>query len=407
MRLRAGLGSTLAIMAIGVTTAHASGFALPALSVTGLSEANALIANTSALGAEAYNPAAMAFHKGGYDLGLIGLAVHSTVTPAGGAGTVVATTPHWQTIPDVYWADKVAPRTRLGFAINEPYGFAIAWPASTFPALAQGTAAALAPTYSELRLFDVSPSVSYRMGGVAVDLGIDYYDAHRVVLGTPTTTVSGSGDRVGGHIGFLARLGSWGIGANYRSAVNVPLDGTFSQSGAQTPMNAVLHLPWQAGIGVHDALNPRTGIEIDVARIGWSRFTDLTATPPPAVGGATLFSSSYDWRSAMSYRLGVHYDLSHHVSLRAGYGYDQAAATNAHFSARLPDANSQELSFGASQKLGTWRLSAGYMYVYFNTRSYNSGTSLATSDPNGTSAYNGTYRTHAQLFGISISRQFS
>ncbi|MHB8253660.1 MAG: OmpP1/FadL family transporter [Acidiferrobacter sp.] len=409
MRLRPLLGSTLVLAIACMGTAHASGFALSELSIAGLSEADALVANSSTLGALAYNPAAMAFHKGGYDLGLFGIYDRTQVTPVGG-GTVIATTPSWETLPNLFWAHKIAPHTRFGFGINEPYGMQISWPAQTFAQLAQGTSSALAPTYTELRLFDVSPSFSYRFGAIAVDLGADYYDAHRTVLGTPTATVSGSGAQLGGHVGFLARLGQINLGANYRSASNVPLDGTLNQAGLSIPINAVLHLPWQFALGVHDALSQKIGIEFDFDRTGWSRFSHITVTPAPAAGGgASLLTSSYNWQSANSYRLGIHYALSRHIELRAGYAYDQTGATNSDYSARIPDANRQIVSFGASQKLGHWSLSAGYMYVHFNTRTYTSNTpfTATTTDPNGTSAYNGTYKSYAQLFGISISRRFS
>ncbi|WP_297375144.1 outer membrane protein transport protein [Acidiferrobacter sp.] len=408
MRPRSSLLAASLIVVAGLGAAHASGFAISELSITGLSESDALVANTYSLGALAYNPAAMAFHKGGYDLGLLGIYDHTQVTPAGGAGPVVATTPHWQTMPDLFWADKIAPHTRFGFGINEPYGLQIAWPAQTFPTLAQGPAAALAPTYTQLRLFDVAPSFSYRFGPVAVDAGADYYDAHRTVLGTPFATVSGSGAQVGAHVGALGQWGTLGVGINYRSAVNVPLDGTFSVTGSSVPINATLHLPWQWAVGVNEALNTKLGVEFDFDRTGWSRFSNIVVTPAPGAGGGpALLTSTYDWQSSNAYRLGVHYALSRHVRLRAGYAYDVTGATNTDFSARVPDANRQEFSFGASQRLGAWSLSAGYMYVLFNTRTYASATPLSGTDPNGTSAYNGTYQTHAQLFGVSISRRFS
>ncbi len=407
MRLRTSIMSAVLIAVAGLGAAHASGFALAELSTAGLSEADALVANTASMGALAYNPAAMAFHKGGYDLGLLGINLHTQVTPTGGTGTFVATTPHWETMPNLFWASKIAPHTRFGFGINEPYGMQIAWAAQTFPTLAQGPASALAPTFTQLRLFDVAPSFSYRFGHIAVDVGADYYDAHRVVLGTPAATVSGSGDQVGAHVGALGQWGTVSVGANYRSAANVPLDGTLASHAGSIPVNATLHLPWQFALGVRDALNTKLGVEFDFDRTGWSRFSNIAVNAAPVAGGATVLTSTYDWQSSNAYRLGFHYALSRDVRLRAGYAYDVAGATSAHFSARIPDANRQEFSFGASQRLGTWSLSAGYMYVLFNTRTYVSNTAFNGGDPNGTNAYDGTYKTHAQLFGISIGRRFS
>jgi hypothetical protein len=83
MRLRTSIMPAVLIAVAGLGAAHASGFALAELSIAGLSEADALVANTASMGALAYNPAAMAFHKGGYDLGLLGIDAHTQVTPTG------------------------------------------------------------------------------------------------------------------------------------------------------------------------------------------------------------------------------------------------------------------------------------------------------------------------------------
>ncbi|MHB1566247.1 MAG: OmpP1/FadL family transporter [Acidiferrobacter sp.] len=387
--------------------AHASGFALSELSIAGLSEADAMIANTASLGALAYNPAAMAFHKGGYDLGLFGIDVHSQVQTPGSGQAITATTPHWTTLPDLFWSDRIAAHTRFGFGINEPYGLSIAWPASTFPELT-GVAAGLAPTYTDIRLFAVNPNVSYRFGAIAVDVGADYYDAQQVAFDSPAVTITGSGDQVGANVGVLAQFGTINVGAIYRSAANVPLDGNLTEGALSLPVNATLHLPWQAGVGVHDDLGPRVGVEFDFDRTGWGQFTNIVVTPAAGVGGgAPLITSTNDWHSANAYRLGLRYRLSRRVALRAGFAYDQTGEGDSHFSARVPDANREIFSFGATQRLGLWSLSAGYMYVHFNTRTISSTTNLTGTDPNGTSAYNGVYRSHAQLFGISISRRFA
>ncbi|HUW98970.1 MAG TPA: outer membrane protein transport protein [Acidiferrobacter sp.] len=405
MKTRPLIGSVFILIIAGMGLARASGFALSELSIAGLSEGDALVANTTTLGALAYNPAAMAFHDSGYNIGLFGIYDRTEVTPAGGSGAVSATTPSWETLPNLFGFYKISSHIRFGLGVNEPYGLQISWPAQTFPELAVGPGTALAPTYTAVRLFDVSPSLSYRMGPVAIDVGADYYDTQKAALQTPAASMTGSGEKFGGHIGFLAQLGQVSFGANYRSATNILLNGTLSESGGSIPINTVLHLPWQFALGVHDAITPKIGMEFDFDRTGWNRFTDIVVTTA-GTGGAALTTSSYNWQPANAYRLGLEYALSEDVQLRAGYAYDETGATNTDFSARIPDANRQDLSFGASQRLGAWSLSAGYMYVHFDTRTYTSGT-LPTTDPNGTSAYNGTYKTHAQLFGVSISRRFS
>ena len=65
---------------------HASGFAIPELSIAGIGISNALVANPDEIGAFAYNPAAMAFHQGSsINLAALGVAPNLGVKTASGS----------------------------------------------------------------------------------------------------------------------------------------------------------------------------------------------------------------------------------------------------------------------------------------------------------------------------------
>jgi len=62
--LRQLSAGVLLICIISSNSAYSSGFRIPEASIAGLASSNALVADTSSLGALPYNPAAMAFHDG-------------------------------------------------------------------------------------------------------------------------------------------------------------------------------------------------------------------------------------------------------------------------------------------------------------------------------------------------------
>ncbi len=364
---------------------HAASYAPAPLSILGISEAGAVVANTESLGALAYNPANMAFHKSGYEVGVRGLYLNTSVRAPGLPYRTGATAPHWATMPDVFINAELTQHTRFGLALNEPYDASLAWPATAFPALT-GADAGLAPVYTELQVYDASPDFTYQIGDAGINVGANYYYARSFAANTPTASVSGSGTRFGGNVGVAARMGQIAFGATYRSAVNIPVTA-----------GTTVHLPWQMAVGLHGTATKELGFEFDFTRSGWSGFTS-----PAVPGGPTMLTSAGNMNS---YRLGMHYGLGEGVALRAGLGYSQVSATP--FSARLPAANQEIASLGATQRMGPWTLSAGYEYIHFNARTVNSATALAGPVPNGTSAYNGSYRSAAQVFGLSFSRRFS
>ena len=93
-----------------------------------------------------------------------------------------------------------------------------------------------------------------------------------------------------------------------------------------------------------------------------------------------------------------------------GYSYDESPQPDSNFSARVPDADRQLLSIGASHTFGgSWTLQYAYMHVMVDDRTVNSSTPYipgTTPDPNGTTAYNGKYESKVDIIGLSISKTF-
>jgi long-chain fatty acid transport protein len=89
-----------------------------------------------------------------------------------------------------------------------------------------------------------------------------------------------------------------------------------------------------------------------------------------------------------------------------GYSYDNTPQPDQYFSARVPDADRQLFSIGASHEINNWKIEYAYMYVDVDKRTVNSSTPFNPADPNGTTAYNGTYESKVNLIGLSASVKF-
>jgi len=401
-------------MAGFATQGHASGFAVPELSVAGIGMSNALVANPDEIGAFAYNPAAMAFHDGSsINLGAIGIAPSLKVRTASGSHD--SRNKDLIGVPSFFGALRVGENWTLGLGAGTPFGLETKWRLGTFPILSTPQTSAAHPTESKLDMLAWTPTVAYRINeNAAVSVGVDYYQALDLNFNTADIDIKGDGGGWGWNLGFLYDLERLSFGVNYRSSSEVNVEGKFQAfgeafgpiSGIPIPAKATLDLPWRLQAGARYAATERLAVEFDITRTGWSKFKEIRIR---ADAGGVLTTSTNKWDDANAYRLGLSYQLTPRTLLRFGYTYDNTGQGSDHFSARIPDSDRQLFSVGVGHNLGDgWGLDAGYMYVRFDDRNYNSSVPFGTygSDPNGTDAYNGKYEAHVHLFGVGVTKAF-
>lgn len=403
-----------ALSVILPAAASASGFRLPENSIAGLSTANALVANTSELGALPYNPAAMSFHEGqGIALGLISIDPSISVTPSEGPSTGIkvdsqGTSPLYE--PTLSYMNRLTQQWAVGVNVNSPFGLETKWPANTFNFGAGKQF--LAPERSRIKMVNINPNVAYKFSAnTSVALGVDYYDLRDLVFNSQKIAINGDGTDWGWNLGLQHVAGPWSLGLSYRSKVKVDVSGTIDATAAgygTSSATSSIEFPDMLQLGARYQVNPRLALEFDFERTGWSSFDKLeiqqTATPfNPIV-------STNNWEDSNTYRLGGTYQLTPQTQLRFGYAYDQTPQPDKYFSARVPDADRQLFSIGVAHNVSGWTLEGGYMYVKFNKRTIASGVNFSGAplliDPNGTDAYNGTYDSSVNLVGIGVSKKF-
>lgn len=386
------------VCALVVTSANSSGFRLPESTVSGMSSSNAMVADSSTTAAASYNPATIAFQENFVAMDFTGLKPDIAVTPAGSAASVDSSANTWHLLPSFYYARRLDTDISFGLGVNAPFGLATDWPENTFP-----LPAGVQPTLSQIKMYNVTPNIVYRMDNTSVALGVNFYRLTKLAFNTDLMTISGDGDGIGYTLAALHKQGAFSFGLSYRSAVDADITGSQNFPSTSVPATLTLGLPSMMQIGVNWAVSDRLAVEFDIERTGWSSFDTLRINH--ADSGANLITSANNWRDANAYRLGGTFNLNDKTTLRAGYSYDLTAQPDAYFSARLADNDRQLFSAGIEHDMGRWKLSAGFMHVLFKDRSASNSVPFGSygTDANGTAAYNGNYQSSVNLIGLGFS----
>jgi len=391
---------------VPISLTHANGFRVPEVSVAGTAASNALVANTEELGAIAYNPAAISFHEGkNIMMGVNNVSYENTVTPSGGTRTDGIGEDSFN-IPNM--VVSVTGDNGIGFAllVNAPFGLETKYPDETFPLFA-GALDPLEPETSRIKMLNINPNISYKIDkNSSVAFGLDFYDVIDLTFNTQSIKINGSGNGVGFNIGYLHKFDTFNVGISYRSGVTTNLKGLVDYRGIGSSVlgvEATLRFPSMLQFGVRFQPIESLGIEFNLEHTGWSTFD--TVSIANSTGNPAPITSANNWEDTLTYRLGFTYKINAGTRLLFGYSYDPTPQPDSGFSARVPDADRQLFSVGASHVFSNWKLEYSYMYVDVDNRVINSSTAPG-AEPNGTSAYNGTYASDVSLIGVSISTSF-
>ena len=156
-------------------------------------------------------------------------------------------------------------------------------------------------------------------------------------------------------------------------------------------------------LGVAYKAMPALTLLADYQWTHWSTFSVLSLRFTP---DTNLNQQLYqDYQSTSTIRLGVEWVRSEHLTLRAGYVYNQAAAPDQTVTPLLPEGARNELTAGATVSLTT-RITAafGYQYIHQNDRL---GRTRETPNVQPTTALNdGLYTLGANLFAATVGIAF-
>ena len=244
----------------------------------------------------------------------------------------------------------------------------------------------IAPTFAmkinKDHSFGVSPLIAYqrfRVQGLQAFMGFSSSPAN--------TTNNG---RESSH-GFGLRLGWLGkvsetvtLGAAYSTKINMSefdnYRGLFAQQGD-------FDIPENYNFGIAVMATPKLNVAFDIQQINYSDVKSVangvmnSLLAPPANPLGSSNGSGFKWRDQTAYKLGVEYEYSKELKLRAGYNYGKSPVRNdldsVTFNILAPAVVEQHLTLG-----GTWtlanksELTVAYMHAFSNSVSGPSATAL-------------------------------
>lgn len=387
----------------GAMPAHANGFLVYDLSGEGIGRASAVSADVRESAAIWYNPASLAF------LGGVGAQIGGVLVTARSefehAGTQEETSSERGTylLPTLFAHGAVSRDVVLGLGVYSAFGIGLRWPENWV-----GRESAIA---ASLETLTFNPTVAVRLnrqwslgaGVSAVRSVVDFQN------GLPSI--------VGGDVRLAG--GTWGFGANaaalfravpdelhfaltYRSRVRLEYDGRadfspenadFERALPDQPGSAVITLPDIITAGVMFRPRHDLTLGLDANVVLWSTYDrvdiDFAEAPDRALRpeGQTSFMlrAGADWSV-----------LAEGLHLRGGLIFDRSALPAEGIGPALPDSNRVDLTAGVGLGRGFWKADLGYMLVMF----------LPVDAEGGREGPEGTYRSLAHLFGLTVGVQF-
>ena len=418
---------SLTVMAVVVSIMMASsegfaaGFRLPDQDSAAMGMAGAFTGEADDTAAVWYNPAGMTRFDGtrmsGGVIGIYPTLTHenNTVNP----GTTDVSQREIHLPVHLYATHRLNDTIAFGIGINNPFGLSTDWSPET-------SSTRYVATFSKIVTTEVNPNVAYKLSDdLSVAFGIAYVQLRatlektaRVVIPPPPALIdlgdhnfrlSGEGDGWGMNAAVMYRIArNVNAGLSYRSRIKIDVDGTADLTGGpaatSTSGKTSITLPDLIQFGVSVQASDKLTVNADLDYTLWSTFDRFVVTSNNPLFNAT---DEKQWHDVWCLRIGGQYKLSDQWKLRAGYVYDKSPVGEAYFDTRTPDADRQGITIGTGYATGNMTIDLAYMYLRFNKRTINN--SMADDDPNPftpDNSLNGTYKSQAQLAGITIGYKF-
>jgi len=357
--------ATLALSPLLSLQSIAGGYQLQTRSISGLGRAlsgeAAIVEDASVM---ASNPAGLLWLKPGWHVSTGAMYVDTSVDVNGAFnGTATSGNAGKNALVPYLYAAHVKGDFAYGLSIHAPFA-----QNTDYPGTFLGTSLA---DESDVAIFNIRPTLSWRINEkFAIGASIDFTSAE----GTLSSTLPGAGNlitlngddlAVGASIGFMWQATErTRVGFQYRSKVNLTLDGT-STSALQPAFNSDvlmdITLPENMELSVYHELNDKWAIHGDALWTRWSRFQTLA---PRLSNGAPVPAEFQGWSNAWRLAAGATYKHNDTWTFRGGVAWDQTPINDQHRGLRNPGNDTKWISLGATyHSPKNWSLDMGYSYI--------------------------------------------
>lgn len=368
-------------------SALAAGFSLAEQNGSGLGNA---FAGGAAAAEDAstifFNPAGMTYIQGSQLVGALNIikpseqfnnqgSVAGINRPLGGDGGDAG---DLTLLPSFYYTMDLTGNIKFGLGVNAPFGLKTEYNADWM--------GRFQAVKSELKTININPALAFKVNEqLSLGFGVSAMWAkaeltNAVNFGAAEGFSSVKGDDwgFGFNLGAIYQLTSdTRIGAAYRSKIDQHLNGDVAMvrpsfipnagAAADGNIHADLTLPETLSLSTFSRLNNKWDLMGDITWTRWSQFKDLSIYRD---SGASLGTTTENWGNTTRYSVGVNYNYSDTIKLRAGLAYDQGAVSDAYRTARIPDNDRKWLAFGAGWKITpSSKLDVGYAHLFINDAS--------------------------------------
>lgn len=372
--LKAAAAAAMAFCA--ACSVQAGGFMLYEQSVagTGRAYAGAGVHRNDDLSAAWYNPAGMTLLEGtqiqfGGTIVFTTMDLHADAAMGGRDNGRKKFVP----VPNMYLTHKVNDSWWLGLSLNVPYGMAQEY--------ARGRMMNNWGVNSEMKVFDISPTVAYKVndklslgGGISIQYAKSWVESAQIQT-NPQSPYAGKlayGRLVadswsaGFNLGVMwTPVETLRLGIGWRSEVRHDADGTYrfgmGAVGDSRPTNymwsgkgsATVRAPQNITLSAVWDVTPKWDLAATIRWYEWSSFDKLIIKNdiPQLAGEGSTTTLQNDWKNSWFFSVGTDYRINDEWTVRAGFAYEDSPVVNEKRTALIPDADRIWLSLGA-----TWHM---------------------------------------------------
>jgi long-chain fatty acid transport protein len=381
--------------------ARAGGFLIYEMSAEAMGKASAVSASTAEPAAVWFNPAALAQQGHGVSLSGVGVLASSTFEPADGRPEV-ETKPGRFVLPTVFATARAHELVAVGFGIYPSFGLSVSWPEDWLGREHTIKASIETVNFNPTVAVNLLPQLSLGVGLQVIRGAVELINALPEVVGGTATLGAGTWG-LGANAGLLYRPlpDRLHLAFTYRSRAKLSFDGRvdfdphpdFERSLPDQTGGADITLPDILSLGLMWRPVPSVALTFDPNLVLWSTF-DRLVIDFESVEDRILERNS---RNTVTLRLGVDWATPQPgLSARAGFIFDQNPAPSETLAPSLPDGNRLDFGLGVGYRQGWFKADAGYLLVYF----------LPAEATTGREGPEGTYRSVAHLFGVTLSALF-
>ncbi len=360
-----------------------------------------------------FNPGAMShLRENGFQVGVSGIISKIAYLETAPGNTTAMTDNPLGNPFSVYGVyGKEESPLKFGLGIYTPYGSSVNWGDEWIGRYGLNeltlTAVFVQPTvsYKITDQIGIGAGFVYAFGNVNLKKSIPLQNKDEA---DGRAELDGSANGMGFNAGiFFKPSEKFSVGLNYRSKVEMEVDGGDANftvpSGVASrfpaaKFDATLPLPSNITLGIGFMPTDKFTVAVDVQRVNWSAYENLTFTYDQPVNGSNETTNARNYEDTYIYRLGFQYQVSEAFALRAGGYYDQTPVQDGYLTPETPDADARGLSAGLGYRFGeNFQVDASFLYINKKERSDLSNLS---------GGIGGTYKSVAYIPGLALSYKF-